>query len=603
MCGFAAIFAYAAGAPPVDLEELDRINRFMIPRGPDGDGRWFDATGRLGLAHRRLAIIDPSPAGAQPMILEEPAARNGRIVISYNGEIYNYRELRAELEADGRHFRTQSDTEVLLHMFDAHGPEMLPRLRGMFAMAIWDESRRRLFLARDPFGIKPLYYADDGKSIRAASQVKALCAGGRVDTAENPAATVGFFLFGSIPEPHTVHAGIRQLPAGHWLSIGEDGPAEVKTYFDFRQFVAPDAALPDDEKRDRLREALADSVRHHMIADVPVGVFLSSGLDSATIMALAAETSGASLDTLTLGFQEFSGTPRDEVPLAEAAAAVYGTRQQTRWVTAGDFGEDADKVMTAMDQPSIDGINTYFVAKAAAGAGLKVALSGVGGDELFGGYDTFDQVPKLVGSLGRIPGIGPFGRLFRAISAPLIRHRASPKWASLFEYGGDYPSAYLLRRGLFLPWELPEFLDPDLVRAGWQQLDPITRLADTIDGVDSARAKVTALETAWYLRNQLLRDADWAGMAHSLEIRTPLVDASLFAAVAGLAATKWQMASTPKTPLPAAILDRPKTGFFIPVREWVMEANDAHAEKGAENYGYRGWARFVYERATRNGQG
>ena len=590
MCGVTAIFSYAPGAPAIDEAELDRISQYMVHRGPDGEGRWVSDDRRVGLAHRRLAIIDPSPAGAQPMSLEAGGGARGGLVVSYNGEIYNYRELRAELESEGRRFRTQSDTEVILHLYDRDGPGMVERLRGMFAIAIHDQNRRSLFLARDPFGIKPLYYADDGETIRAASQVKALRAGGAVATDLDPAAQVGFFMFGSVPEPFTVFKSVKLLESGTWMTVETGGRIERRRYFDFREHLRASERGGAGE----LAAAVADTVRHHMVADVPVGVFLSAGLDSATVTAHAAEFQGAGLDTLTLGFDEYSGGEFDEVPLAEKVADAYGTQQHTRIIRSADFRPEFERIMKHMDQPSIDGINTYFVAKAASEAGLKVALSGVGGDEIFGGYYTFDQIPKVVNRIGLIPGASGVGRLLRRALSPVLTRVTSPKWASLVEYGADYAGAYLLRRGLFLPWELPAFLDRELVQLGLEGLAPLDALAETVDGIEPGRRSVIALETAWYMGNQLLRDADWAGMAHSLEIRTPLVDSVFFQQVAGSGATKRDFATTPRRPLPAELLDRPKTGFLLPVREWVLGGRPGTQPER----GYRGWAKTVFEEAV-----
>ncbi len=569
MCGIAAIFAYAAAAPPVDGAELVTMRDSMRARGPDGAGLWMSGDGRVGLAHRRLAIIDLSDDAAQPMEFA-----GGRCRVTFNGEIYNFRELRRQLEAKGDTFTTQSDTEVILHLYSRYGAAGFSRLRGMFALALWDAAGRGLLLARDPFGIKPLYFADDGATVRVASQVKALLAGGRVARKPDAAGHVGFFLFGHVPEPHTLFQTIEALPAGSTLWIGADGSRRLEKFFDIP------TALSEGEEDADLAAALADSVAHHLVADVPVGVFLSSGLDSATIVGLASEAHGGSLHTMTLGFHEFEGTAADEVPLAEAVAATYGTRHRTRWVTGGDFKASVPDLLAAMDQPSIDGINSYFVAREAAGLGLKVALSGLGGDELFGGYDSFRQIPALVRRLGWLsPSLG---KGLRVVAAPLIRRLTSPKYAGVLEYGTTFGDAYLLRRGLFMPWELPDILDPELARQGWLELAPRLRLAATADAVAGERHKVMALEMAWYMRNQLLRDADWAGMAHSLEIRVPLVDATLFRRTARLGATKRDMARAPATPLPDAVLRRPESGFFVPVHDWVG------------GRGLRGWAKRVY---------
>jgi len=579
----------------VDEVELERINAHMIARGPDGEGAWLSEDGLAGLAHRRLAIIDPGPGGAQPMCLHD---ENGtaRLVITYNGEIYNFRELRAELTEAGRTLRTNSDTEVLLHLYDREGPDMVRRLRGMFAFAIYNAADNSLFLARDPFGIKPLYFADDGKTIRAASQVKALMAGGAIDDAPDPAGHAGFFLLGYVPEPHTMYQAVRSLPPGTTMRIEAGKLPRVRTYFRIRdRYAVRRASLGKSETALILRQALTESVRAHLVADVPVGVFLSAGLDSATITALAAEVASASLDTMTLRFDEMAGTPGDEAPLARGIATQYQTRHKTRSVSGAEFRDHIDKVLSAMDQPSVDGVNTYFVAREAAALGLKVALSGVGGDELFGGYQSFHQIPALVGCLGWVPGSSALGAAFRVLSAPLLARYTSPKYASLLEYAGGYGSAYLLRRGLYLPWELTQVMDPDMARDGLRDLELVALMEEDVAGIDAPRDKVSALELGWYLRGQLLRDADWAGMAHSLEIRTPLVDATLVGEVGGIGATKRQMAETPAKPLPEAILGRRKTGFYIPIREWLT-GEGGIAQVGQR--GLRGWAQFIYKHAS-----
>lgn len=594
MCGINLVFGYGENAPPVDETELYTVREAMIPRGPDEAGIWRSPDGKVGLGHRRLSIIDLSPTGRQPMrIPEQPDSPT----VVFNGEIYNFHALRSELIQSGTRLFSNSDTEVLLHLYLRDGPAMVEKLRGMFAFAIWDPVKRGMLLARDPMGIKPLYYADDGNTLRAASQVRALLAGGNIDTAPDPAGHAGFFLFGYVPDPHTMYHGMKALPAGTTLWC-EAGKCEApKTYFNvataFRN--APTESIADrNELRERLHDALANSVDAHLIADVPVGVFLSAGRDSTTIAALAREAGTEDLRTVTLGFREFEGRPEDETALAEKVAAELGATHETRWVAREEFAQDREKLFAAMDQPSIDGVNSYFVAKATAETGLKVALSGVGGDELFGGYPSFEGVPKLVKSAGwsrHAPGLG---KAFRRVSAPLMRRMTSPKYAGMLEYGTSLGDAYLLRRALFSPWELPEVMDPDMAAAGWEALAPQLALEQTARDHKTDHAAVSALELSWYMRNQLLRDADWAGMAHSLEIRTPLVDVELFGALAPLIAgdnppRKSDLAATPRKSLPKEVRARPKTGFAIPVRDWVQGRESETPERGL-----RGWARHVY---------
>jgi asparagine synthase (glutamine-hydrolysing) len=579
MCGLAGIFAYRADAPAVDGAELMGMRERMLARGPDGAGLWLAEDGRVGLAHRRLSIIDLSAAGVQPM-----ASADGRYRIIFNGEIYNYRALRDGLAARGYRFRSHSDTEVLLALYAEQGAAMLVQLRGMFSFALWDAAERCLLLARDAYGIKPLYYADDGRTLRVASQVQALLAGGGLDTTPDPAGLAGFYLLGSVPEPFTLYRGIRALPAGCWLrasSAGVDGPHRWHSLPGvWREAAAqglPQQSGRGESEQGRIVAALRDSVAAHLVADVPVGAFLSSGIDSGALVGLMTEA-GAPPQTLTVAFEEFRGTPQDESPLAAAVAAHYGLSHRVHAVSEARFRGDWPRIMASMDQPSIDGVNTWYAAQAAREADLKVAVSGLGGDELFGGYPAFRDLPRWTRWLalpGRIPGLG---RGLRHGLSPFLSGRLSPKALGLVEYGGTWPGAWLLRRGLFMPWELPALMGVDAAREGLQRLAPLALIAESMDPDPATDfGRVAALEAGLYMRNQLLRDADWAGMAHGIEIRVPLVDTQLLQQVAplmvgscsGAHAGKQALATAPARPLPDVIRHRPKTGFTVPFADWL----------------------------------
>ncbi|RME61150.1 asparagine synthase (glutamine-hydrolyzing) [Candidatus Parcubacteria bacterium] len=585
MCGVAAIFAYNPVAPQIDRRELRVIRDYMRPRGPDAKGEWFSEDGRIGFGHRRLSIIDLTEKASQPM-----TSRDGRVTVSFNGEIYNYAQLRQRLEALGYAFRSCSDTEVLLHLYKEKGVGMLDDLRGMFAFVLWDDEKKALLMARDPYGIKPLYYADDGWVVRVASQVKALVAGGKVSGLPEPAGIAGFFLFGSVPEPYTIFQEVRAVPAGSYLWADETGVASPVPYFSIARVLSEAEEMKGDISRDEsknlVREALLDSVQHHLVADVPVGCFLSSGIDSTVIVALAKECGLENISTVTLGFSEFEGSLDDECPLAEEIGRYYHTIHATRFLDAREFQEDLTKVLESMDQPSIDGVNTYFVSKAAKELGWKVALSGLGGDELFGGYPSFHDIPKWVRSMfvpSRAPLLGDLTHLaLRGVTKAL---GLNPKAAGIFKYGGSYPGAYLLKRGLFMPEELPQLMSEEMAREGMRRLKPLRYIAETMQGIQSPDFKVAAMESSLYMRNQLLRDADWAGMAHSLEIRTPLVDAHLLKRLAPMLAVwsgkgKEPLAMAARPDLPEQIRNRPKTGFAIPVENWLENDRRFDAWKG-----------------------
>jgi asparagine synthase (glutamine-hydrolysing) len=574
MCGINGILRLAEDAAPVDSGEIRLTRDAMASRGPDGVGEWVSPSGEIGLGHRRLAIIDLTEAGRQPM-----RTSDGRYHIVFNGEIYNYRELRDRLAAAGVSFHSRSDTEVILALYAREGTGVLSRLRGMYAFAIWDEAERTLLLARDPYGIKPLYLAQDGAYLRFASQVKALEAGGGVPGGWEPAGLVGFLLWGSVPEPFTIRKGIRALPAGHFLRVERGRVGTPQAHHRFGHAFHPPVAS--------VEEALEASVEAHLVADVPVAVFLSAGMDSTVIAVLARRRMAERPTTLTLRFDEFAGTPLDEAPLAAEVARALGTRHIERRVRREDFLDLWPQAVAAMDQPSIDGFNTYVVSRMAHEAGFKVVLSGLGGDELFGSYPSFRDVPtwcRRARRMRRIPGVPtlwpPVARLFRR----------RPKLVGLIEYGRSLPGSYFLRRGLFLPSELRRLLGAAVVEEGLAAYDPLADAGKYLEalcrpapnggrpGDRQEWESVHVMESTQYMRNQLLRDSDWASMAHSLELRVPLVDpwlreqAASFDYEPARSRGKSHLARKLAPELPEALWSRPKSGFSIPVMEW-LEAN------------------------------
>ena len=572
MCGINGVFAYQTAAEDPREAELVATADHMRARGPDAFGLWRSPSRRCALANRRLAILDLSPRAHQPMSDE-----CGHHVVTFNGAIYNYPELRAALEARGRRLRTTCDTEILLHLYDLHGPAMVEHLRGMYAFAIWDERQQGLFLARDPYGIKPLYTANDGWTFRFASQVKALIAGGAVSADPEPAGLVGFHLYGSVPEPFTLYREIRALPAGHSQWVDRFGPREPAPFADIATVLARGArSPPTGDLGETVRAAALQSERAHQIADVEVGVFLSAGIDSGAILGLMRDAGAARIRAITLAYDEFAATNEDESPLAAKVAALYGAEHTVRRVGEAEFRADLPAILEAMDQPSIDGVNTWFVSKAAREAGLKVALSGLGGDELFAGYPSFRDVPRWAPWLTAIAmsGLGVPARALAELLAPNLR-KSRPKALGALALGGGYPGAYLLRRGLFLPGELAGHLPPDLVRDGLARLRPLAALtADITPDPGSPAGRVCALESCAYMREpapprrRLGRHGPLAG-----EIRTPLVDIAALTALAppaprlhglGALAGKQALAAAPTLALPPEILARAKTGFGVP---------------------------------------
>ncbi len=321
MCGIGGQLVFRHSDVSINKSDLLKISAAMRSRGPDADGIWESTCHSVSFIHRRLSIIDLSSNGAQPMVFS-----NESLCITFNGEIYNYRELRTELVGKGRLFKTDSDTEVLLHMYAEYGFDMLDKLCGMFAFAIWDKKKQGVFLARDHLGIKPLYYSDSGKTFRFASQVKALLAGGGVDTSVQSAGHVGFYMWGFVPEPFTLYKGIYALEAGTSLWVGCNGVKKFHNYFNIPSLLEKSDVLTNNKHEiiDSLRMSLVESVQRHLVADVPISLFLSSGVDSVALASLAKDHGVSSLDTITAVFDVYKDTKNDETRQAKKVASDFG---------------------------------------------------------------------------------------------------------------------------------------------------------------------------------------------------------------------------------------------------------------------------------------
>ncbi len=577
MCGLAGGFS-SPGANGDASRLRDAVQRMclrMRNRGPDGSGLWSDGSGQVCLGHRRLAILDLDARANQPML-----ADNGSHAIVFNGEIYNFRELRAQLQVEGVHFRTSSDTEVLLAMYQRYGTAMLTQLRGMFALAIWERAGQRVLLARDPYGIKPLYVARAGEGWLFASQVKALLESGWVSREPDALGQAGFWLLGSVAEPRTWFRDISSLAAGHFQWLTAAGAEDAQSYWDVGSAWrdAPEAIASDDDIAASVSGALNASVSAHLVSDVPVGVFLSGGIDSGSLAALMHDAGAIDMQGITIAFSEFAGSRDDEVPVAARIASQYGINHHVRLIERVEFEQDLPAILDSMDQPSIDGINTWYASKAVAELGLKVVVSGVGGDELFQGYSSFRELPALVSrwqAASRIPGMAAFAKAMMAVQSA---RTGNPRWQLLPRLSRSMAGAWFLRRGVFSPAELPGLMGNELAAHAFGALDPEAFvLAMTGSVATDPMLGVGQIESMTYLRNQLLRDSDWASMAHSVELRTPLVDAWLLRDLQPVLRalhrfpSKRLLARAPSRPLPDDIANRSKTGFGTPVSAWLAQ--------------------------------
>ena len=544
MCGIAAHFNSNGRATPLDLELIHH-------RGPDSRGEWTSPDGRCWLGSTRLAIVDLSPTGAQPMT--DPATGN---VIVANGEIYNHRSVRERI-GPGVAWRGTSDTETLLQGYARWSRDVVNHLKGMFAFAIYDAGRAELFLARDRLGIKPLYFTADAIGFRAASEVRMLIDGPQSITAKSIS---GYLQWGACPERNLLYSNIRVLPAGHALMIGPEG--QMKTW---RYWPARDAFISSTDNLVReLRSLIDKAVDEHLLSDVPVASFLSGGIDSSIVTAIAAQKLEKKLKTFSVGFDiaEF-----DETAIAQEIADRYGTEHHRIQLSQEEVIHSVTEAVEKLDLPSVDAINTYIVSRAVASHGVKVALSGLGGDELFGGYPSFRDVPRLK-LIARLPRA-----LRRVLGAA----------AGLGERLADLPGN--LDAGELARWRRRFFSDEMIRCAG---LPNASAPFECPVALPDDFARISWAELTGYMRRMLLRDADQMSMAVSLELRVPFLDHELVEYVLGLPAAakkkypgvKGLLVEACRDLLPSSVYERPKAGFVLPMKHWMHGPLAAFVNEG-----------------------
>jgi asparagine synthase (glutamine-hydrolysing) len=584
MCGIAGVVRRDGAVTP---DPSAALGAALAHRGPDGRGAWRAAAQDAVLVHTRLAIIDPGPSGAQPM-----ATPDGRHRIVFNGEIYNYRELRRSLEARGEQFATGSDTEVLLRLLACDGPAALAQVRGMFAFGWWDAGARALVLARDRFGIKPLYVAAGDRSIAFASEIHALVASGLVERAIDPAGVLGFLEWGTVPPSLTYVAGVESLAPGSWMRWSQDGACTRRAFADVAGVYArPHSGCTEEALRERAGAAVQQSVAAHLVADVPVGVFLSGGIDSSAILSAASASGAAALNTYTVRFDERSS----EHEYARLVASTFGATHHELVLDASRIVADLPRILARLDQPTLDAVNSYYVSAAVAETGIKAVLSGSGGDEMFGGYPSFTRLPSAMRWKRRmqplVPVMGP------AVSA-MLPERLTERWRHFMAGNGRMDAAYRTQRGLFMPAEVERLAGPAL-KDCWASASARVASAESAlfdGGASTLEGDVARLETRVYLGSQLLRDLDVMSMAHGLEVRVPFVDHVLLEAVwpdlgahPSLMRNKRLLHETLARPLPREAVDRPKQGFTLPFAQWMNADLQPFVRSGMAHLADAGW--------------
>ncbi len=596
MCGIAGVVD--GDRPLAGASRLaGSLDAALAHRGPDGSGTWASesaaAPGVL-LVHRRLAIIDPGADGAQPM-----SSADGRHHIVFNGEVYNYRELRAGLEARGVRMATASDTEVLMRLVALDGPDSLSRVRGMFAFALWDSRERSLLVARDRFGIKPLYVSTQGNRVAFASELGALRAAGLSSREVSTAGVLAFLEWGSVPPPLTWTRGVEMLAPGTWRRWAAGSGALAETRGSFADPRAaylsrPGPARSLDAYRADVAASLRDSVRAHLVADVPVGVFLSGGIDSGAIVSCAEAAGARQLQTFTVGFDGESS----ESERASLVAGRFGTRHHDLRIASADVARDLPAVLARLDQPTIDAVNSYYISRAVASTGIKAVLSGAGGDEVFGGYPSFSRLPRAMAAKR---AAGPLWPVLGPLAGIVMPERLRNRWNHFAATNGSFIEAYRVQRGFLLPEEVRAIAGPALTDADWRDADGEVRAAehlllDPASTGEAPAASVARLESRLYLGSQLLRDLDVMSMAHGLEVRVPFVDHELVSQVwpdlahhPALMRGKRLLHESLERRLPAAIVSHPKQGFTLPFEGWMRGDLAPLVRDGLDRLAGAGW--------------
>jgi asparagine synthase (glutamine-hydrolysing) len=568
MCGIAGVLEYARRGAPSEAAIADMLAA-IVHRGPDDQGVHVD--GELGFGARRLSIID-LPGGHQPIANED-----GTVVVAFNGEIYNYRALRERLLADGHTLRTEGDTEVLVHLYEEHGDDMVSRLRGMFGLAIWDARRRRLLVARDRLGIKPIYWSDDGDRLLFGSEIKAMLRHPTLGARLDPDALAAFMVHRFVPAPLTMFEGVDALRPGHLLTCDADG-VRVRRWWDLS--FAPAEPVPSEAQATaRLREMLEDAVASHMISDVPYGAFLSGGVDSSTIVALMSRRLGRPVSTFAVGY-EGSGAAVSELRYARMVADMYQTDHHEILIGADDFPRAAEKVVWHLDQPLADDacIPNYMVSELARNH-VKMVLTGEGGDELFGGYARYAAELRVAPVSTRLPT--SVRRRIRRLS----RRRSGLTRPSLAGYALSHRDDGA-RLAMYTPLMLPETrarLSRDEMAIAAGRHDPAALYSDHLRHTDASGRlhRMLYADTQHWLPDYLLLRGDKTSMAASLEARVPLLDHPLVEYAASLPADlkvhglrqsrKHLLREVAGELLPAPILSRSKKGFPVPIAAWLRE--------------------------------
>ncbi len=588
MCGISGIINLNDSSIN-DEVNINKMNNRLISRGPDAKNIWYSQNKKIIFGHTRLSIIDPSTISNQPFFDNEL-----NIVITYNGELYNYKELKKKLINFGYNFKTDSDTEVIIKLYHHYQDDMFYEMIGMFSFCLYDVKKNIVLAARDHYGIKPFYYSFCADKFTFSSQVKSIIECDYIPKDKSPIGACSFLINGSVLEPYTMYKNIYALEPGKFIKI-KDGNIFKQSYYDLLDNILEikeDASKYINDEID-LISSLKRTTERHLVSDVPIILFLSSGVDSTSILNSMSNSMSNKINTLTLGFDVYKDTKFDEINLAKQISSNFNTNSKFIYQGKDTFNKHKNNIIYNMDQPSIDGINTYLISNIAKKLGYKVAISGIGGDELFSGYPTFRQVPKMKKIYEYTYFLKNVSNIYYKFSKQFLKKLNLEKLAYFYKFSSSYMGAYTLRRSLFSIDEISNILPIELVKEGLEEFNQSLIDKDKLNSIKDETTKITFLEFDNYLKNQLLKDADWAGMANSIEIRTPFVDKEFINNILKLKMKKnlkkVDLIDTLNPTTRKILLNKRKLGFLIPVADWInSDENTYHswAKRIISNYNF-----------------
>ncbi len=567
MCGFIASFGQS-----MSHDEFKEAMEHLKRRGPDAKGVWSNETVFLG--SRRLAIFDLNERSNQPM-----RSLCSRYFLVFNGSIYNYKALRDYLLDKGVKLKTFSDTEVILELFALEGPKMLQKLKGMFAFVIWDNYEKEAFAARDPYGIKPLYIGLNSNGLILASQVKTLISTKKFNTDKDIYSEFSFENFGYVIEPRTWFKTIKSLKAGHYITIRENKIINDQKWFQTEKIWISadknDLKLTTKDTLDRIKSALMKTVNKHLVSDVPIGIFLSGGIDSSLLAALISLNTKKKFKAITVLFEDYENTENDETYIAKKVSEKFGLNHHIFRVTKDDFYNDLPEILKSMDQPSVDGINTWYASKAASSLKLKVVFSGLGGDEIFFGYDHYKKISFLLNFFNFVKKI-PFAKELINLILKVVSFITNDKrWKFIVKYSNSNLKLWFLKRSILFSKEKTKKNYNNKLSLSEFYKEYLNENFEY--NFKNSKIHLSLLDSLFYMRNQLLRDSDWASMYHGIELRTPFVDIELIDSLKNIMKNysvyenKEFIKIIFNSILPKEVIDKKKIGFQTPIIKWYEE--------------------------------